>query len=150
MTPHPARHLPRLLGPPSFPSSGPPRAPSSEDSDLNQQPHRSDISLSIEIHNGTGTPKCSLATIWLLMLPQGLELPSYILAALTATGGAIGFARTRSKPSLIAGTAVGLLCRLPPASQPRTGWAVGANTHVTHQTASAATALPTTSPTASS
>jgi uncharacterized membrane protein (UPF0136 family) len=40
---------------------------------------------------------------------QGLELPSYILAALTATGGAIGYAKTKSKPSLIAGTAVGLL-----------------------------------------
>ncbi|KAL2271179.1 hypothetical protein VTJ83DRAFT_550 [Remersonia thermophila] len=40
---------------------------------------------------------------------MGLELPSYVLAALTATGGAVGFARTRSKPSLIAGTAVGLL-----------------------------------------
>jgi uncharacterized membrane protein (UPF0136 family) len=42
-------------------------------------------------------------------VPQGLELPSYILAALTATGGAIGYARTKSTPSLIAGTAVGLL-----------------------------------------
>ncbi|KAL2124577.1 hypothetical protein VTJ04DRAFT_942 [Mycothermus thermophilus] len=40
---------------------------------------------------------------------MGLELPSYILAALTATGGAAGYVRTRSKPSLIAGTAVGLL-----------------------------------------
>ncbi|KAK4237149.1 transmembrane protein 14 [Achaetomium macrosporum] len=39
----------------------------------------------------------------------GLELPSYILAALTGAGGAIGYARTKSKPSLIAGTAVGLL-----------------------------------------
>lgn len=41
---------------------------------------------------------------------QGLEFPSYILATLTAAGGAIGYARTRSKPSVIAGTAVGLLC----------------------------------------
>ncbi|KAL2260859.1 hypothetical protein VTK26DRAFT_5022 [Humicola hyalothermophila] len=40
---------------------------------------------------------------------MGLELPSYILAALTATGGAVGYARTKSRPSLIAGTAVGLL-----------------------------------------
>ncbi|KAL2154827.1 hypothetical protein VTH82DRAFT_3503 [Thermothelomyces myriococcoides] len=40
---------------------------------------------------------------------MGLELPSYVLAALTATGGAVGYARTRSRPSLIAGTAVGLL-----------------------------------------
>ncbi|AEO53504.1 hypothetical protein MYCTH_2114422 [Thermothelomyces thermophilus ATCC 42464] len=39
----------------------------------------------------------------------GLELPSYVLAALTATGGAVGYARTRSRPSLIAGTAVGFL-----------------------------------------
>ncbi|KAK3900035.1 transmembrane proteins 14C-domain-containing protein [Staphylotrichum tortipilum] len=40
---------------------------------------------------------------------QGLELPSYVLAALTAAGGAIGYARTKSRPSVIAGTAVGLL-----------------------------------------
>ncbi|KAK4147620.1 transmembrane proteins 14C-domain-containing protein [Dichotomopilus funicola] len=40
---------------------------------------------------------------------MGLELPSYVLAALTAAGGAIGYARTGSTPSLVAGTAVGLL-----------------------------------------
>ncbi|KAK4158461.1 transmembrane proteins 14C-domain-containing protein [Chaetomidium leptoderma] len=44
-----------------------------------------------------------------LQFKMGLEFPSYVLAALTATGGAIGFLRTNSKPSLIAGTAVGLL-----------------------------------------
>ncbi|KAJ9157241.1 hypothetical protein NKR23_g679 [Pleurostoma richardsiae] len=40
---------------------------------------------------------------------MGLELPSYILAALTATGGIAGYARTRSVPSIVAGCAVGLL-----------------------------------------
>ncbi|KAL2016424.1 hypothetical protein VTK56DRAFT_3545 [Thermocarpiscus australiensis] len=40
---------------------------------------------------------------------MGLELPSYILSALTAAGGVAGYVRTKSKPSLIAGTAVGLL-----------------------------------------
>ncbi|KAK4136405.1 TMEM14-domain-containing protein [Trichocladium antarcticum] len=40
---------------------------------------------------------------------MGLEIPSYVLAALTATGGAIGYARTKSIPSIVAGTAVGLL-----------------------------------------
>ncbi|KAK3329350.1 transmembrane proteins 14C-domain-containing protein [Apodospora peruviana] len=40
---------------------------------------------------------------------MGLELQSYILAALTATGGIAGYARTKSKPSIIAGCAVGLL-----------------------------------------
>lgn len=44
---------------------------------------------------------------------KGLELPSYVLAALTAAGGAIGYARTGSTPSLVAGTAVGLLCKSP-------------------------------------
>jgi uncharacterized membrane protein (UPF0136 family) len=42
---------------------------------------------------------------------QGLELPAYVLAALTAAGGTIGYVRTKSKPSVIAGTAVGLLCK---------------------------------------
>ncbi|KAK0657191.1 transmembrane proteins 14C-domain-containing protein [Cercophora newfieldiana] len=40
---------------------------------------------------------------------MGLELPAYILAALTATGGIIGFAKTGSKPSIIAGVSVGAL-----------------------------------------
>ncbi|KAK3940063.1 transmembrane proteins 14C-domain-containing protein [Diplogelasinospora grovesii] len=40
---------------------------------------------------------------------MGLELPSYILAALTASGGIAGYARTRSTPSIVAGCAVGLL-----------------------------------------
>ncbi|KAK0630179.1 transmembrane proteins 14C-domain-containing protein [Bombardia bombarda] len=43
---------------------------------------------------------------------MGLEFPSYVLAALTATGGIAGYARTRSKPSIIAGCAVGLLYAL--------------------------------------
>lgn len=40
---------------------------------------------------------------------MGLEGPSYILAALTATGGIIGYAKTGSLPSVIAGCSVGLL-----------------------------------------
>ncbi|KAK4196386.1 transmembrane proteins 14C-domain-containing protein [Triangularia verruculosa] len=40
---------------------------------------------------------------------MGLELSAYILSALTAVGGAIGYARTKSLPSVVAGTAVGLL-----------------------------------------
>ncbi|KJK78865.1 hypothetical protein H634G_05679 [Metarhizium anisopliae BRIP 53293] len=40
--------------------------------------------------------------------PQ-LETSSYALAALTAGGGIMGYVRTRSMPSIIAGTAVGVL-----------------------------------------
>ncbi|KAH6689191.1 transmembrane protein 14C [Plectosphaerella plurivora] len=38
-----------------------------------------------------------------------LSTPSYILGALTATGGTIGFLRTGSIPSIAAGCTVGLL-----------------------------------------
>ncbi|CAK7245095.1 MAG: hypothetical protein STHCBS139747_006662 [Sporothrix thermara] len=40
---------------------------------------------------------------------MSLDVQSYILAALTATGGVIGFARTGSVPSIAAGLAVGVL-----------------------------------------
>ncbi|RBA10941.1 hypothetical protein FPRO05_05530 [Fusarium proliferatum] len=40
-----------------------------------------------------------------------LELPAYILGALTAGGGIMGYARTRSVPSIVAGCAVGFLCK---------------------------------------
>ncbi|KAL1844822.1 hypothetical protein VTK73DRAFT_1730 [Phialemonium thermophilum] len=40
---------------------------------------------------------------------MGLETQSYILAALTASGGIIGFARTGSIPSVVAGCSVGIL-----------------------------------------
>ncbi|KAK3341660.1 transmembrane proteins 14C-domain-containing protein [Lasiosphaeria hispida] len=40
---------------------------------------------------------------------MGLELPAYILGALTASGGIAGYLRTGSKPSIIAGVAVGVL-----------------------------------------
>ncbi|KAA8634344.1 hypothetical protein SMACR_04865 [Sordaria macrospora] len=40
---------------------------------------------------------------------MGLEVPAYVLSALTVTGGIAGYARTKSKPSIIAGCAVGLL-----------------------------------------
>ncbi|PFH57742.1 hypothetical protein XA68_14628 [Ophiocordyceps unilateralis] len=42
-------------------------------------------------------------------MPQQLEYSAYALAALTAGGGIMGFVRTQSKPSLIAGSAVGIL-----------------------------------------
>ncbi|CVK89431.1 related to UPF0136 domain protein [Fusarium mangiferae] len=41
-----------------------------------------------------------------------LELPAYILGALTAGGGIMGYARTRSVPSIVAGCAVGFLYAL--------------------------------------
>ncbi|PWN30064.1 hypothetical protein BDZ90DRAFT_257166 [Jaminaea rosea] len=40
------------------------------------------------------------------------EHPAYTLAALTSLGGTIGFMRTRSRPSLIAGVGVGLVYAL--------------------------------------
>ena len=49
--------------------------------------------------------------------PQ-LENTSYALAALTAGGGIMGYVRTRSVPSIIAGTAVGVLCMYLPFHQP--------------------------------
>ncbi len=44
---------------------------------------------------------------------QSLDVQSYALAALTAAGGVIGFARTGSVPSVVAGLAVGTLCMTP-------------------------------------
>lgn len=41
-----------------------------------------------------------------------LDTISYILATLTAGGGIMGYARTKSLPSIIAGSAVGILCKL--------------------------------------
>ncbi|KAI6780140.1 transmembrane 14C domain [Emericellopsis cladophorae] len=40
---------------------------------------------------------------------SGLENISYILAALVASGGIMGYAKTRSLPSIIAGCGVGAL-----------------------------------------
>jgi len=40
-----------------------------------------------------------------------LQNSSYALAALTAGGGIMGYVRTRSVPSLVAGSAVGILCK---------------------------------------
>ncbi|KAM4054918.1 transmembrane proteins 14C domain-containing protein [Hirsutella rhossiliensis] len=42
-------------------------------------------------------------------MSQQLEFSSYVLAALTAGGGIMGYVRTRSVPSLVAGSAVGIL-----------------------------------------
>ncbi|KAJ2960897.1 hypothetical protein NQ176_g11027 [Zarea fungicola] len=43
------------------------------------------------------------------MPSQQLEYTSYFLAALTAGGGIMGYAKTRSVPSIVAGCSVGLL-----------------------------------------
>lgn len=40
---------------------------------------------------------------------QGIELPAYILGALTAGGGTMGYVRTGSIPSIAAGLTVGSL-----------------------------------------
>ncbi len=42
---------------------------------------------------------------------QSLQLIAYVLGALTAGGGTVGFARTGSVPSIAAGLTVGLLCK---------------------------------------
>lgn len=47
---------------------------------------------------------------------QHLELSSYALATLTAGGGLMGYVRSGSVPSLVAGSAVGLLCAPAPLS----------------------------------
>ncbi|TPX08893.1 uncharacterized protein E0L32_009597 [Thyridium curvatum] len=44
------------------------------------------------------------------MASQSLDTSSYVLAALTASGGIAGYARTGSVPSIVAGCTVGLLC----------------------------------------
>jgi uncharacterized membrane protein (UPF0136 family) len=43
---------------------------------------------------------------------QSSENIAYLLGALTATGGTIGYIRTGSVPSIAAGVTVGLLCML--------------------------------------
>ncbi|KAK2022396.1 transmembrane protein 14C [Colletotrichum somersetense] len=45
-------------------------------------------------------------------MSSDLAIPSFALGALTATGGIIGYARTRSVPSIVAGVSVGLLYAL--------------------------------------
>lgn len=44
---------------------------------------------------------------------QSLDYTSFFLAALTAGGGIMGYAKTRSLPSIIAGCSVGALCTNP-------------------------------------
>jgi len=47
------------------------------------------------------------------MLSQGNnEIPAYILGALTAGGGTMGYIRTGSVPSIAAGLTVGILVRI--------------------------------------
>jgi len=44
---------------------------------------------------------------------QGIELPAYIIGALTAGGGTFGYLKTGSLPSIIAGLTVGsLVCNV--------------------------------------
>ncbi|TVY88465.1 TMEM14 protein-like protein [Lachnellula willkommii] len=40
---------------------------------------------------------------------QGIEIPAYIIGALTAGGGTFGYVKTGSLPSVIAGVTVGTL-----------------------------------------
>lgn len=40
-----------------------------------------------------------------------LELPAYIMGAVVAGGGIMGYAKSRSVPSIVAGCTVGLLCK---------------------------------------
>ncbi|MBE3045182.1 TMEM14 family protein [Candidatus Bathyarchaeota archaeon] len=47
-------------------------------------------------------------------LQAGLDTTAYILAALTASGGIAGYARTGSVISAVAGLSVGLLCECHP------------------------------------
>lgn len=48
-----------------------------------------------------------------LQSTQSLDYTSFVLAALTAGGGIMGYAKTRSLPSIIAGCSVGALCTIP-------------------------------------
>jgi uncharacterized membrane protein (UPF0136 family) len=47
---------------------------------------------------------------------QALDNTSFVLAALTAGGGIMGYVKTRSLPSIIAGCSVGALCTIPETS----------------------------------
>jgi len=40
---------------------------------------------------------------------MGIELPAYVIGALTAGGGTFGFIKTGSVPSIVAGVTVGVL-----------------------------------------
>jgi uncharacterized membrane protein (UPF0136 family) len=43
--------------------------------------------------------------------PEALSTISYVIAAMTAGGGIMGYAKTRSVPSIVAGCTVGFLCK---------------------------------------
>lgn len=53
-----------------------------------------------------------------LPLPQAtssqLAYTSYVLGALTAGGGIMGYVKARSLPSVLAGCSIGLLCKPSP------------------------------------
>lgn len=50
----------------------------------------------------------------MLTLPKAsLDISAFVLAAVTAGGGIMGFAKSGSLPSIIAGGSVGLLCMCP-------------------------------------
>jgi hypothetical protein len=52
-----------------------------------------------------------------------LELPAYIMGAVVAGGGIMGYAKSRSVPSIVAGCTVGLLCKYRGCTAHFSNWA---------------------------
>lgn len=53
------------------------------------------------------------------MSPDTLSTISYVIAALTAGGGTMGYVKTGSIPSIAAGWTVGVLCMDPKHASPK-------------------------------
>lgn len=56
----------------------------------------------------------SITDSWLkapIITYHDLELPAYIMGAVVAGGGIMGYAKSGSIPSIVAGCTVGLLCK---------------------------------------